>query len=675
MGNLKKYKIIGIILTILSILSVGCSIYSIYLLSSIETFYRIMISCFLAIALITLLVRLVECIKFYKIKGFIVTSIIMLILTIISVVISVVILVVLNKLDNMNKQELKYKTVLISLEKQEKIEDLKDIKIGIVENTEDTEGYILPQEVIKKYSLDKSTEIVNYEDTIALMTAFINKEVDAIFISSNYKAMLKNIETFKEDTKIYEIYTYEKAYQKKKVEKEETLTSDRITKPFTVLLLGVDSEEEGISSSSYNGDTIMLISVDPETLHATMFSIPRDTYVPMACGGNQTKITHAAWGGTSCMVKTVENFTGLSIDYYVKINFQGVVSLVDILGGITVDVPMDFCESNSHRWADEWEICLNKGVQTLGGEQALALARHRKTLPLGDFQRGQNQQLVVEGMINKIKTVRSVNDFYKILDTISNNIDTNMSRETMLSFYNVAKNILTKEEDVNINITKTFLTGYDLYVYEGYDYTYTFQYYKQSLNSIINAMKVNLGLIEPTIIKTFNFSMNSPYEKEIIGYTYYGEARRSLVPDFTAYSLTDANNWGSSHGITINVNYVDSSDSNYTDGQIISQSVHEGVLVDKVGSITIDVIRKKATTKPDENEEEEKPTTPTTPTKPETKPNEGSSEDDPSNPSTGSNPPSTETGGESSEEPGTTPGGSSSGSGEEEPGGEETGTD
>lgn len=61
-----------------------------------------------------------------------------------------------------------------------------------------------------------------------------------------------------------------------------------------------------------------------------------------------------------------------------KINFKGVVDLVDILGGIRIDVPIDFCEQNSDRQFGDKTICLNKGVQTLNGEQALAFARHRK---------------------------------------------------------------------------------------------------------------------------------------------------------------------------------------------------------------------------------------------------------------------------------------------------------
>ena len=119
----------------------------------------------------------------------------------------------------------------------------------------------------------------------------------------------------------------------------------------------------------------------------------RDTFVAISCyGGTESKINSSAYGGTSCVVKTIENLTDIKIDYYVKINFTGVVKLVDDLGGVEVDVPIKFCEQDSQRRkSEEYRICLDKGVQVLNGEQALALSRHRKTLPLGDFQRVQHQ--------------------------------------------------------------------------------------------------------------------------------------------------------------------------------------------------------------------------------------------------------------------------------------------
>ena len=87
------------------------------------------------------------------------------------------------------------------------------------------------------------------------------------------------------------------------------------------------------------GDTLMIITFNPDTLQTTLVSIPRDTFVPIACRNDQyAKINSAAAYGTSCVIDTVSNFLDIDIDYYVKINFKGVVDLVDAIGGIEVDV-------------------------------------------------------------------------------------------------------------------------------------------------------------------------------------------------------------------------------------------------------------------------------------------------------------------------------------------------
>lgn len=590
MKKITIYKILSGILISLLVISMGFMLYTLSLLSGIETFYRIMFSILLILFLIVLTYSLLDSVKNNKKKKMIISSILTILLSIILGVVSFYIYRAYVGLDNLNKSEITYTTKLISYEKLN-VNEIKDKKIGILLNEEDITGYILPNEIIDKLNLSKNNEIIKYGDTITLMSAFINNEVDLIFISDNYRNMFNNIEEYDSSKEIFEITSLKKVYKKKQVE-NTAIDKTKVTKPFTMLLLGIDSEQDDIrKSSSFNGDTIMMVTFDPETLSTTMFSIPRDTYVKMACGGRITKINHASWGGTSCMVKTVENLTGIKIDYYAKINFKGVVDLVNILGGINVDVPVKFCEQNSDRqWGDK-TICLEPGMQKLDGEQALALARHRKTLPLGDFQRGQNQQLVVEGMIGSLKNVKSVEDFYKILDTIGKNMDTNMTTEEMLSFYNIGKNLLLKSGDVNLNITKTFLTGYDQYITVGNSKSYTFQYYKQSLAEIVKAMKINLGLLKKEEIKTFNFDLNTPYEKKIIGKTYYSDEQRvSLMPNLSSYTLDEAKTWASRNGFTLTVKEALVESETYTDGQIINQSLKEGSLLegaDKNITITI----------------------------------------------------------------------------------------
>jgi hypothetical protein len=107
-------------------------------------------------------------------------------------------------------------------------------------------------------------------------------------------------------------------------------------------------------------------------------------------------------------------------------------------------------------------------------------------------------------------------------------------------------------------------------------------------------MKVNLGLKEPTIIKTFSFSVNETYEKKIIGKDTYSEAGIPLVPNFTTYTKATATTWGTKNGVSITFKTVDSNESKYHDGQIINQSVPKNSLVSiaKTKGITLTIVNK-----------------------------------------------------------------------------------
>ena len=208
--------------------------------------------------------------------------------------------------------------------------------LGMINNSEDIEGNILAKELIEKEGLT-SNEVVEYASYYEMIFDLLNGEVDGIFLSSNYKTIFGSEEAFEELDNTTVAYSYSKEMENQ----DTTLTSDKsIKEPFTILLMGVDSEIDGLNANAaFNGDTLMMITFNPKTLNATMFSIPRDTYVPIACNNNRyAKINSSAAYGTSCVIDTVEQLTDITIDYYVKINFKGVVDLVDALGGIEVDI-------------------------------------------------------------------------------------------------------------------------------------------------------------------------------------------------------------------------------------------------------------------------------------------------------------------------------------------------
>ena len=428
--------------------------------------------------------------------------------------------------------------------------------------------------------------------------------IDAVLTTKNYVSMFKSLEGYEkiqEETKI--IDEIEKTYKKNEISKitgeSETVYNSNasITEPFTVLLMGVDSTDEALDKNSTgNGDALMLITFNPKTLNATILSIPRDSYVYLPNMGTENKITHAAWGGTNNMINTIERFTDIDINYYVKINFKGVVKLVDLLGGIKVNVPIDFCEQDSNRnWGDS-TICLDEGEQTLNGEQALALARHRKTLLTGDLQRGTNQQLVVQGMLNSAKNIKSANQALSILDTLSNNMDTNFTTKQLLSFYDIFKVILetSSNKDNLINIQKLYLSGVTQGIYDERTDLVLSDYIlnQSSLDQCIKAMKDNLSKDSETFIKEFDFDIEDPYETTTIGTSNLSSTKRySLLPSFIGDSLESAKSWLESNNITVTV--VEKED-NGPSGIVLEQSFPEDKRLDLMGGkITLTVSKAK----------------------------------------------------------------------------------
>ena len=611
--NTKKRKISGKkiivnIMTILTLLAGGFLIGSIFMISGVENTIRYIAMIVIFIINIVLILLMRKLFKSGKKSKVVISVIISIILIVVQSLLGYFIFRTYTTLSNMNKSKITYTTVIAtkSESKLNDINDLKDKKIGIVVDETSIDGYIIGLEIIKEQNLEKDNEIIEYTDFSSLVKDLYGSEIDAMIIGKNYPSMFKSLDEYKnieQETKI--IYEKSKTLTKDEISKytgEEMVnfnTSDKIDKPFTVLIMGIDSTASTLSKNATgNGDALMMVTFNPKTLNATIFSIPRDTYVPIACFENQkeNKITHAAWNGESCMIKTIENFTGINIDYYVKINFQGVVKLVEALNGISVDVPLDFCESNSKRSTkSENLICLKKGVQTLNGEEALALARHRKTLTTGDLQRGVNQQLVVQGILNKLKSVKSANQMLNILDTISQSMDTNFTTKQILSFYDIAKNLfLTSTTDNLINMKQLYLQGSSQMIYdEGLGMTlYNYIPNQESLDLIINAMKQNLGLEEVEHVKKMEFSIEDPFKLETVGSNVETATKTyTLLPNFIGESESYARSWLSSNGISVTTTIKEVS-SGYYDGQIIDQSYPENKRIDLIsGAVNLTVAK------------------------------------------------------------------------------------
>ncbi|SDM56622.1 LCP family protein [Sediminibacillus halophilus] len=213
---------------------------------------------------------------------------------------------------------------------------------------------------------------------------------------------------------------------KKKVKDQE---------PLNVLLLGVDERENDAGRS----DAMMVLSLDPKQDSMQLISIPRDTRTEIVGKGTQDKINHAyAFGGVDMSVNTVEKFLDIDLDYYVRLNMEGLTELVGAVDGITVNNEIEFSRKG-HRFP--------LGEIELSKDETLDYVRMRKQDPNGDFGRNERQRKVIQGIIDKGASVGSVGKIDDIVQVLGNNMASNMDFDDMqnllLNYRNTRKNITT----------------------------------------------------------------------------------------------------------------------------------------------------------------------------------------------------------------------------------------
>lgn len=173
--------------------------------------------------------------------------------------------------------------------------------------------------------------------------------------------------------------------------------------PFYMLLMGVDgSFDRGAAEMNDNSgtrsDSMILARIDPDEKQVTMVSLHRDTMIDMGKNGVQKLNAAHSIGGPAYAVQVVEDFAGVNISHYAEINFDAFSAMVDELGGVTVDVPMEIDDDMAGGYVPA-------GVQTLNGEQALILCRARHAYDDygdGDTYRAANQRMVLGAIMEKV---------------------------------------------------------------------------------------------------------------------------------------------------------------------------------------------------------------------------------------------------------------------------------
>lgn len=192
--------------------------------------------------------------------------------------------------------------------------------------------------------------------------------------------------------------------------------------PFSVLLLGIDTGDDGRVEQG-RSDTTIVATVNPRDKQTTLVSLARDTYVDIPGQGKQDKLNHAyAFGGASLAMDTVENYLNIPINHYVSINMAGLKELVNAVGGIEVNNNLTFSQ-------DGYDFTIGK--ISLDGEQALSYSRMRYEDPNGDYGRQERQRKVIEGIFQKVLSLNSVSNYQEILTAVSDNMKTDLSFDDM----------------------------------------------------------------------------------------------------------------------------------------------------------------------------------------------------------------------------------------------------
>lgn len=200
----------------------------------------------------------------------------------------------------------------------------------------------------------------------------------------------------------------------------------------SILIVGIDDSTERAQGANHaRSDALMLATLNNKHKTIDLMSIPRDSYTFIPSVNYATKINHAhAFGGIDSTIEAVQNLLNVPVDYYVEVNFNAFIDVVNALDGITVDVPYDLHELDEH---DKRTVNLTAGVQEVDGREALALARTRHQD--SDIERGKRQQMILEAIATKAMSTSSVTKYSSLITALGDNMTTNMSFDTMKSLF------------------------------------------------------------------------------------------------------------------------------------------------------------------------------------------------------------------------------------------------
>ena len=259
---------------------------------------------------------------------------------------------------------------------------------------------------------------------------------------------------------------------------------------YTIFLAATDVE-------GYRTDTMMVMCYDTVKQTIGVVSIPRDTLVARESGN-----PHLVYGkgGVEQRVEDVSHMLGIPIDFYVKVNIKGFITLVDYLGGVDFYVPCDM-DYDDPTPGQDLHIHYKEGRQVLGGQQAMEVARFRKNNDgsgYTDTGRTQTQQKLLIALAKKVLAWNNIAKINGFVEIFNKNVSTDLSMDEMLYFASQAMGL-----DPSTAVETATLEGNGFGKYRGYKYCYELDQEKtvETVNRLINPYNQDLTLLDMNIAK------------------------------------------------------------------------------------------------------------------------------------------------------------------------------
>lgn len=324
----------------------------------------------------------------------------------------------IDKINDELKQKEEYYVKVLEKSKVKELKELDNKEIAVFTSP----AAVNSEKAIKTLQKKSKGEVKKYDDLTEMFEDLSDNKIDAVLVNDSQLSVLES------DLSYLNLSLRDIESILVPIDREEEIVKivDVTNTPFNIYIAGGDAW--GSIDKVMNTDVNMVVSVDPVNHKLLLTSIPRDYYVNLPSKGEDAydKLTHAGYYGIQESILAVEKLLDIDINYYVKVNFSTIEGIVGAIDGVDVYSDYKFCKDG------DTTICYTKGWNHLTSKNVLAFARERHAFQDGDVQRVKNQQKVLEAVIKKITSSKTlINKYTDILDTVAKNFSTSLDTKSI----------------------------------------------------------------------------------------------------------------------------------------------------------------------------------------------------------------------------------------------------